>query len=1012
MFDKQGKSLFDELIEMTAAGLDSESDNNKIRDKYIEEVFEFGGKKFVERVNKYGYTEKGDKVVLDDWFKEYLELIGDYRIPHTLTTGAAQCGKAQPVYSKVLTPSGWTTIGELRPGDDVMSAAGTPCKVINIYPQGIKKVFSIKFDDGTSTECCEEHLWLTQNQKERRRYREQSFRLQEKPFCSVKTLAEIKQTLKFKNPEKKTGQTHANNHCIPLTKEIQFDCQAIPLDPYLLGAMLGDGSMAHPQRISFTNMDLEIIDLVRQKLPAGCILKKQVNGEFRRDGKRAVEYRINQSKTLVHAFESLNLLGTRSKTKFIPDCYKYNLPEIRLEVLRGLMDTDGSICNVNNMPTISTTSRQMADDIREIALSLGGLAIVHTMTAPSRQNENWNTAYSVRLTLPNGINPFRLTRKAERVKERNYWRFKRFVVGIEEAGEQECACILIDHPSHLYVTNDYIVTHNTLGHNLLLADTIINGKLNCGYFFSSRDSREVNTPEQQRPTIERFAEEYEKINGVKIRQRSDRKLSSRYQIDGVTAIFSYLSTSKASDSKSSLAAAGGSAVSFTAHVMFVEEAGQSPPESTEVVMPRLSASKIPTKPRRDLGTPGGGGASIEVLLQDVHRNFYPHAQCKHCRKIFPLHPLGCLLKPIKRKNDLGKEVTSYFLSSGRPALWFSHDAERPVETAYIGCPHCEKPIDNETRYAARYRCTKTGVWLRDFLDSLPVNDPVACADLNTRVGIHISPLVRKTKQNLAADLIDKGLRASRTADYHQQQLGIASSTQIVGISLEMLRKALAAPKPDGSPLFTLAGLDMGRSRDFLTIAQIYLPENYRFLDQQEISKQSIRRIVFSSDVERSQIPELLKRHKVNYGICDNEPSRDSSMELCNETKVLQMADQKDTLKDAVKLDKVKDGGAEYPCWFIRNKKFQDLILETFLEVAEDGYPLYRLPEAWNKHLSSKSDLSPFKHLTSPTRDPETEKWKRAADGNDDLFYSFLFLEAAFYIKCLELGKYPEWIGKV
>jgi hypothetical protein len=125
-----------------------------------------------------------------------------------------------------------------------------------------------------------------------------------------------------------------------------------------------------------------------------------------------------------------------------------------------------------------------------------------------------------------------------------------------------------------------------------------------------------------------------------------------------------------------------------------------------------------------------------------------------------------------------------------------------------------------------------------------------------------------------------------------------------------------------------------------------------------------------------------------------------------------MADQKDTLKDAVKFDKVKDGGAEYPCWFVRNQKFQDLILENFIEMAEDGYSLYRLPEVWNKQLASKSDLSPFKHLTSPTRDPETDRWVRAADGNDDLFYSFLFLEVAFYIYCEQRLKYPVWIGEI
>lgn len=600
---------------------------------------------------------------------------------------------------------------------------------------------------------------------------------------------------------------------------------------------------------------------------------------------------------------------------------------------------------------------------------------------------------------------------------------KPFVERVKKYGHTEKGDkIIIDRwfEEYLLLIGDYRIPHTitqgcsqtgkTLAHNLLLADTIVHGKLNIGWFFSSLNSLEVNVPEQQRPLVEKYAEEYEKINGIKIRERSDRKLSSRYQIGGITAIFSYLSTSKATNSK--LAAAGGSAVSFTSHVVFVEEAGQSPPESTEIVMPRLSASKIITKPRRDLGTPGSGGSSVDMLMEEVDRNFYPHVQCKHCRKIFPLHPFGCLLKPIKRKNQVGKTVTVYYSDSGRPLLWHRHSEDDPVGTAYIGCPHCEKPIDNETRYGARYRCTKTNEWLTDYLDSLPIGDPEACANTRARIGIHISPLVRKTKINLAADIIDKGLKSSRTADWIQQILGLTSQNQVTGITLDMLKKALAAPKPDGSASFTLAGIDRGHSRDFLTIAQFYLPDDYLNLDQQEISRQTIRRIVFSSDVEREQIPGLLERHKVSYGICDNEPGRDSTMQLCNETGILEMADQKDKLKDAVKLDKVKDGGSEFPCWFVRNQKFQDLILETFLETAEDGHPLYRLPEVWNKHLSSKSDLSPFKHLTAPTRDPDTDRWERPADGNDDLFYSFLFLEVAFYIKCLELARYPGWIKEI
>jgi hypothetical protein len=556
----------------------------------------------------------------------------------------------------------------------------------------------------------------------------------------------------------------------------------------------------------------------------------------------------------------------------------------------------------------------------------------------------------------------------------------------------------------------------SLAHNLLLADVIISGKMNVGFFFATRDSRELNVPEQQRPVIEKFAETFEADTGQKVRQRSDRKLSSRYQVDGITAIFSYLSTSAGSPTKSNLAAAGGAAVSFTANLVFVEEASQTGQEAKEIVMPRLSASKIPTKPRRDLGTPGAGGG-IENSFEDATHEFYPHYHCPHCNKHLPLHPIGCLLRTIKRKNKSGKLIETAFTESGRPVLWWRANEDDQVRSAFIACSECGGELPEKTRLNARYKCLRTKLWLREYLQSLPVDDPGACANLRHKVGIHISPLTRKTLGNLAADLIDRGLRASKPADWQQQQLGIPSEIAVTGVTLEMLKKALAAPKPDGSPDFVLCGMDMGRAHDFLTIAEFYLPEDYLYLDQVELSRKTIRRIVFSSEVIRERAKDIISDRKVTYGICDNEPGRDSVMTFCNEVGLnnitrLEMADQKDTLKDAIKFDKVKDGGAEYPCWFVRNQKFQDLILENFIELAEDGYSPYRLPEIWNKQLASKSDLSPFKHLTSPTRDPETDKWVRAADGNDDLFYSFLFLEVAFYIYCEKFLKYPVWIGEI
>jgi hypothetical protein len=93
MLEKQTTSLFDELLQLTLDSLDDENDKNRQRDLFIDEVFRVGGTPFADRVAKYGYTEKGDKVEVYDWFREYLQLIGDFRVPYTITTGSAQSGK-------------------------------------------------------------------------------------------------------------------------------------------------------------------------------------------------------------------------------------------------------------------------------------------------------------------------------------------------------------------------------------------------------------------------------------------------------------------------------------------------------------------------------------------------------------------------------------------------------------------------------------------------------------------------------------------------------------------------------------------------------------------------------------------------------------------------------------------------------------------------------------------------------------------------------------------------------
>ena len=532
----------------------------------------------------------------------------------------------------------------------------------------------------------------------------------------------------------------------------------------------------------------------------------------------------------------------------------------------------------------------------------------------------------------------------------------------------------------------------TLSHTLLMCWLISQGKINAGWFYATQSSMDLNVPEQFRPVVEEWVNRIEIATGKKIASPSDRQLTSRWQVGGSTAIFSYVSTTKTTASRSGLARAGGAAVSFTANLLIYEERSQWPVGCADPLPRRLDASCLPSKPIRELGTPGGGsGIEAELKLADYH--FYPHYTCAKCGSTLPLDPKGCLIQAIVRRNALGQEEKGYLSESGRPAKWFHAHENEAVDSAYIGCSRCGHPIPESDRVNAWMQCLRSGITAKEFIKSLPPGVP----SVSYRVGVHFSPLCRRSSTNLAADIIRSGLECSDTTDWQQQRLGHPSENQIAGLTQEIISNAIGLPVPRRDPDYILAGVDQGRAEDWLSVIAFYLPEEREGLSATEIIEKSVREVRFCGDVMRSDIPELLERFNVSFGIIDNEPNRESAMELCRITK-LQMADQKTGMKEVVKEDKVKDGGATYPSWFIRSEKFLVAVLHGFLLVAPDGHQLYRLPESWRKWQTNKSDRSPFIHFTGPHRDPGTGDWKRGSRNIDDMYYATMFCESAFYIQ--------------
>lgn len=352
-------------------------------------------------------------------------------------------GKAQPLDSLVLTPTGFKTMREINDGDLIIGEDGKSHKVIKTFPQGLRPIYRVSFSDGSTVECDEEHLWEVSTRNNRKN---------KKDIMEVLTTKEIiNRGVHVENPSR-------NNFAVNYVKPVEFNSQKVELDPYLLGLLLGDGCM-RKDNIRFSSTDEFLVQEIRNRISTKESLGKPYNIDY-----RVSENGRNNPDTVKNSLKSMKLYGKGSHTKFIPKNYLYNSIEVRKEILSGILDTDGSVWNnnKNNFIDYVTVSKQLADDVKFLCQSLGGRVVLSEKKCKYKKyGININTGIGYRLTISfNGYNPFKLPRKKE-LYGGNFRSFYKFISNIEYVGEKEAKCILVDSESHLYVTNDFVVTHNT-----------------------------------------------------------------------------------------------------------------------------------------------------------------------------------------------------------------------------------------------------------------------------------------------------------------------------------------------------------------------------------------------------------------------------------------------------------------------------------------------------------------------------------------------------------------------
>lgn len=462
-----------------------------------------------------------DDVVEQDSVKEILSNICSHNDPKEFTNrnflliGPAGTGKAQPLYSKILTPNGYITMADVKIGTQVFTSRGNVAKVSGIYPQGVRPIYEITLQDRTKIRVSDEHLNVVWRYNQSRKQRED--------YCIT-----TKELIKLFHTLPKGERLRIDVPCVDWSES------DVPLDPYLVGALIGDGSLSSGN-LGFSNSEEDIVakidTILKQdwkyclkKLPGdnvdynivsiydlhykfkwslddqiflGSAALKQYLQDIHKPApsadtlnrwaetkfvnispaaRKKFAYLLNnisvidsneyytQKSQLISTLRSLDMFH-KSVDKHIPVCYLYNCRDVRIKLLQGLFDTDG-YTDKSGATSWTTSSKQLSDDFSFLVRSLGVRDTIVVETHPSYINSDGEriyssyAAYTHYLKFPSTLQYFTSHKHEVRHHKRQHEPYRN-IVSIRYIGDEECQCIYVDHPDHTYISDNFIPTHNT-----------------------------------------------------------------------------------------------------------------------------------------------------------------------------------------------------------------------------------------------------------------------------------------------------------------------------------------------------------------------------------------------------------------------------------------------------------------------------------------------------------------------------------------------------------------------
>jgi len=372
-------------------------------------------------------------------------------------------GKSLPNSEPLLTPNGWVKMGDIKIGDKIIGSDGNEQYVIGVYPQGVRPIYKVEFTDNTFVNCDEEHLWSVNTLNMRTSKTRVKGEVVYKPNYGYKVI----KTSDMMNDIKKRGR---HNYRLPVVSPVNFNEKDVLINPYLLGLLLGDGSICD-SGVRISTKDDELFDNI------SYLNEHSSYNEYNRTETKSIKS-INLKAGIKQRLNEYGLLNKKSNNKFIPKEYLYNSAENRVSLLQGLMDTDGYV-NKNGTVQFTTVSEKLCDNVRELVLSLGGTAKINTKVPTytyDGEKKEGQLAYTITMSFANNIVPFKLLRKVSKFYKREKYVEQKYVKSITYSHNEDATCIKVSNPDELFVTRDYVLTHNTT-----VLTKICNHAFNLGY---------------------------------------------------------------------------------------------------------------------------------------------------------------------------------------------------------------------------------------------------------------------------------------------------------------------------------------------------------------------------------------------------------------------------------------------------------------------------------------------------------------------------------------------------